>query len=414
MKLSSFQRWLPAIAVSLLLISSCTKTEDPPRKVGEEIPYTAPTKTLEQLLDSLPDCTLYKAMYKRSGLKPYIDSINGINTGTPFTLFVPTDKALSAAGYTMDGINAAAPTILDSVVLYLSLSGNFRTDPHVPAGTTTLTLMQPDPNLVRTTIPTVFTAWQPYVYLLTPDFQNNALWLNGKKVSNTTAPLPAINGCLYRIDSLVQKPFYEMYQAVTMDTTLSYYLAALRINDSLYQEKGILGSAGYNIQYNDTAGLMLVPGDAGQALFGVLLAPTNNAFRKAGFQSVEDIRTYVNNSALASSSGNTQMLTNLDSILSYHQLLYGYFNSVVGAWVGQGSAYIYTRDMLNNPYMAQTWYKTSNISMNNVFFQDAGGRIAVHRIDAPAGRAAVITSNADFPTLNGVLHHVDDLLLPNP
>ncbi|MBN9383732.1 MAG: hypothetical protein J0H74_23445 [Chitinophagaceae bacterium] len=414
MNVYSFQKWLPAIIVSLLLISSCTKTEDPPRKVGEELPYPAPAKTLGQLLDSLPDCTMYNAMYKRSGLKPYIDSANGKNPNTPFTLFVPTDKALSAAGYTMDIINAAAPTILDSVVRYLALSGNYRTDPHVPSGTTIFTLMQPDPNLVRTTMPTVFSAYQPYVYLLTPDFQDNALWLNGKKVSSTTTPLSAINGCLYRIDSLVQKPFYEMYQLINTDTTLSYYIAALRINDSLYQAKGIIGSMYSNIQYNDTLGLMLAPADAGQAMFEVLLAPTNNAFRKAGFQSIDDIRTYINNSALASSPGGTQMLTNLDSVLSFHQLLYGYYSTF--GWIGQGAAYIYTCDMLNNPYMAQLWVTgvTPRVSLNNVFFQDAGGRIAVRRIDAPTGRAAVITSNSDIPTLNGVLHHVDDLLLPNP
>ncbi|MFL9484304.1 fasciclin domain-containing protein [Chitinophagaceae bacterium LWZ2-11] len=412
MNIFSSLKWL---AVCSLLAVACKKTEDPPQKIGQSLPYAGPTKTLEQLLDSLPDCTLYDAMYKRSSLKRYIDSINTRKASTPFTLFVPNDKALTAAGYSIASINATSPTLLDSVVRYLALTGNYQTNTS-PSGVTITTLMVPDAKLVRTTVPTVFTTSQPYLYLITPDFKADALWLNGKKVSSTATPIAAVNGSLYRIDSLVQKPYYELYQAVNTDTSLTYYMAALRISDSLYKARGILGTPSSNTQYNDTLSMMLAPSAAGLYLSDVLLAPTNDAFRRAGYMSVSDIRTYINKSSIAV-PGASGMYTNMDSVLNFHQLVYGAYVSSLFAAVAKGYAYTYTCDMLSNPYIAQAWFvtATTRTSINNVFFKDAGGgHIGVQRIDAPGGRQAVIMNNSDIITLNGVIHHVDNLLLPTP
>jgi uncharacterized surface protein with fasciclin (FAS1) repeats len=297
----------------------------------------------------------------------------------------------------------------------LALNGNYQ--PTIAAaGITVSTLMFSDAKLVRTTKPTVFTTAQPYLYLITPAFKSNGLWLNGIKASNSITPIATVNGSLYRIDTLIQKPYYELYQAVTADTSLTYYMAALRISDSLYNAKGILGTSTSNTLYNDTLGMMLAPSAAGLYLSDDLLAPTNNAFRKAGFMSVIDIRNYINKSALAV-PGSAATVTNMDSILNYHQLIYGAINMTYFAAIAKGYTYIYTCDMLTSPYIAQAWYLagSTRTSINNVVFKDAGGgNIAVQRIDAPNGRSVTILSNSDIITLNGVLHHVDNLLLPTP
>lgn len=399
-----------------LLAGSCTKTEDPPRRIGQELPYNGATKTLVQLLDSMPDATLYKAMYQRSDLPHYMDSLNNGNPTLPYTLFVPTDKALTAAGYTKDVIASTPVAQLDTLVRYLALSGNYSVAPGVTAGTTCYPLMDEDPNMIRS-IPD-----QPvnYSYVLGVGFEGNTLFLNGSKASSQASPVAAVNGSIYRIDTLIQKPFYEMYQVVSSDTSLSLFLAGMRLNDSIYQERSILGFPGYYVNYNDTAGLQLASANrSGGAPFSIVLAPTNDAFRKAGLGSVDAIRAFVNQSVVASPDYNyTYLQTNLDSIFQYHLL---YFNGIIGLGYNSYTAagtYVYTYDMLQNPALVQRVYtipySTDTYYLNYVTFGNKGGQVVVHRADNPSARAATIVAPSDVTTLNGVLHRVDNLLLPTP
>ncbi|MFY0255218.1 fasciclin domain-containing protein [Chitinophaga sp. 30R24] len=399
MKLSAYINSL----MLLVLMVACTKTEEPPKPIGKPFPYTGDaTKSLTALLDAIPEATIYKAAFNRSGIQRYMDSISGGVKQAPYTLFVPTDKALLAAGYTADMPFAMA----DSLVRYLALPGNFPVNMGtMPNGTSFYPLMYPDPQL-RRTMPTVYTKSWPYFYCITVGFSGNSLLLNGKVVKVNAKAIAATNGTIFMIDSLVTKPQDEMYEVLTRDTAFSFYMAALRRSNDLYKQKGILGDI-YNITFNDTSMLMLGPSTytPGSQSFAVLFVPVNDAFRKAGFHSIDDINAYIGKSVLASSGNGTQLLTNMDSVLANHRLLYAF------GGVNTGCSYLYTSDLLTSPYSARD--NGSSIG-GAIIFQHSGSTITLHRQDALLGRGATIIGQSDITTLNGVVHRVDNLLLTTP
>ena len=402
-----------------LLTGACKKVEEPPTKIGQQLPFGGPTKTLAQVLDSIPDAGLYKAMYHRSDIQHYMDSLANGSQDVPYTLFVPTDKALTAAGYTADVIAAAPEAQLDTLVRYLTLPGNYIA-PGITTGLTCYPLMYPDPTMQRSGPYPPFSDYLPYYYILAVTFDMNTLILNGSTVSSQGAPVPAINGSIYRIDTLIQKPAYEMYEIVSSDTTLSLFLAGMRLNDSIYQDKGILGGPGYITNYCDTGGLQFsISGyrGAGANPFAVVLAPTNAAFRKAGLGSVEAIRDFVSQSVIAGPDYDYSYIqTNLDSIFQYHLF---YFNQALAVTspstfeiYSSFGNYVYTSDMANNPTLVQRPFMGSDglpHPFNNVVFENKGGQIVVHRADKPSSAANIIAPS-NVTALNGVLHRVDNLL----
>ena len=417
------KNWIAVMGLCLLTAAACRKTEDPPIKVGGQLPYKdSLTKSLTQVLDSLPESSLYKAILKRSDLQHYMDSLANGSVNVPYTLLVPTDKALTAAGYTMDAIQAAPVEKLDTLIRYLSLPGSLNPNTWLQTGLNLNPLMYPDFTLSGSAGGFPFGGFA-YYYTINVSFASGALWLNGHKVSGQALPIAATDGTIFRIDTLVQKPVGEVYQLLNADTSYSYYMAAMRINDSLYTAQGIIGAPYFNVCYCDTCSLQFSNPDntgAGINPFAVVLAPTNDAFRKAGFQTIGDISQYVNNSALASAPYGTFMLTNMDSVLQNHQFLYGflitldlfsgYFYTITNG------NYVYTNDMLNDPTIVQ--YSiipagiTTKFHLNNVVFRNEGGRPVAYRIDNPAGPGAALTDPDNITALNGVIHRVDHLLMP--
>ena len=409
---------LGACSLLWVTISSCAKKEEPPRTVGSELPYTNNvTRSLSQLVDSIPQASVYAAAFHRSSLQAYMDSLSLGTINAPYTLLVPTNDAMKAAGYTLDQVNALPSPMIDTLVRYLSLPGL------LPGGSSAITggitgsvayapMMYPDPALQRTIVPSPFSAYNPYNYLLSVAFRDSTMFLNGWKASGHATPVAATNGSVYLIDTLIQKPEFELCQLIAADTSLSFYLAALRKNNEIYQRQGMLTDT-YDPMHNDTAALTAV------AVLGIpqpkvapttiVFAPDNNAFRKAGFSSIAAISDFIEQSAAATGDYYNLLLTNMDSILVQHRVLYGY--AINYTPYNQGLNAFYTVDMRYNPYV-QT---QNNADLGGaIFFQISNGNIIVHRQDAPNGRGAQVTAGSDITAVNGVLHKVDNLLLTTP
>lgn len=391
----------------LITAVSCTKTEEPPKPVGTELPYTnTVTRKLAALLDSIPEASIYRAAFKRTTIQRYMDSVNAINPNTPYTLFVPVNKAWEAAGYTMDKVNAMPAAVLDTLVRYITVVGGVSARADGLLGETNYYPLTYREMLTRTQVPNPFNFYFQYYYRLCVGQSAGVLRLNGKEVSHK-AGIPAVNGTLFLIDSLVTKPFYESYQVLAADTSFSFYMAALKKSNALYQKKGILGSFTNEVQFNDTCALTLMRGDltAGLDPAAIVFAPDNNAFRKAGFNSIADINTYIDHSALAAAPSFTRMLTNMDSILVNHRLLINIQR------INSGYAYLYTAGLRSNAYATSL---NNSTALGAITYRQENGQIVLHRQDAPQGRGAVVTGPSDITTLTGVIHRVDNLLLPTP
>ncbi len=390
------------LALLLMLAAACSKTEEPPRPVGNKLPYTGVTKSLSQLLDSIPEASIYRTALGRTQIQQYMDSLAANSSNAPYTLFVPTNKAFQAAGYTADNINTAPVAVLDSLIRYLIIPGG------VAAGVTDMSgentyypLMYPDRDITRSQVPSPFQAAYNayYYYRLIVGLSKGTLRLNGLPVSKAPA-IPATNGALFLIDTLIVKPFYESYQVLSSDTSFSFYMAALKKSNTVYSENGTLGV------FNDTSALVLAIGaygESGRDPFAIVFAPENNAFRKAGFNSIDDINKYIDGSAAASGSWGA---TNMDSILVNH-ILYSWYNFNTNP----GWSYLYSFDLRYGLYKINL---SNSPAPGALFVQVNNGQVILHRQDAPSGRGAAIIGPSDITTLTGVIHRVDNLLLPTP
>lgn len=392
----------------LAFAAACSKTEEPPKPVGDKIPYhNTTTRKLAALLDSIPEASVYRAALGRTQVQHYMDSLAAGNSNAYYTLFVPTNKAWAAAGYTMNNINTVPVAELDTIIRYLAVPGG------LPAGATDLfgettcyPLMDPDRDITRSQVPSPFQLWGGvyYYYRLIVGMTKGTLRLNGLPVGHTPG-IPATNGVIFMIDSLVTKPFYESYQVLNADTSFSFYMAALKKSNDLYLQKGLLGPE--VVEYNDTISLVLKVGGfvPGNDPFSITFAPDNNAFRKAGFNSIAAINQYIDQSAIVAADPYTPMLTNMDSILAYHRIVSRYGD------VNENYGYLYSIDLLNHFYNVDL----SNAPITGALqVQSGNGKITVHRQDAPSGRGATIMPASDITTLTGVIHRVDNLLLPTP
>lgn len=400
------------ICTTFTCFVSCKKTEEPVKPIGQELPYIVKSpKKLDAIVDSIPEASLFRAAFKRSTVQDYRDSLSGGNADAAYTYFIPTDQAFIKAGYTADKISTMTVGELNQLLGYLIIRGYINSTKENPRqGVSYQPLIHPDPTMERTN-PYVFGRGNPYIYVLTVGFSGNALLLNGKKVKENSAGIQASNGAVFMIDSIIKKPEDEMYQLLQADTSLTFYMAALQKSNDVYNQKGIAGYTYYNIRFNDYDWLLLnnnvFTGGKGALPFVVVFAPVNSAFRKAGFRSISDVEAYIDKSELATTTDYKEILTNMDSILVNHRFLSGFTGTMNP--INTGWSYLYTPDLLS--------LKTISNGENGgamIFTDSGGGKVTMHRQDFPDGRGANIIPVSDITTLNGVVHHVDNLLLPTP
>ncbi len=395
------------------LAASCSKNEEPPKTVGQPIPYTQLTnRSLVELIDSIPDLRIYDSIYHHSDLGHYLDSLRAAGAASMFTLFAPTDSAFQRFGIGLSQVASYTPAALDSIVFYLATSG-----PYTSEGLSNLQGYEPVNTLLQvTSIASSYPGepWQPgngynqqnpYSYYLTVGWTNGALLLNGVPVTSSGASaIAATDGVLWMNDTVISKPTQEAYAVIAQDTAYSLYMAACYISDSVYSANYVSFNTIVYTSSPDTVALQMIQGVAPRTYF----IPTNNAFRKAGFFSYNDIDNYIQNSVVVI-SGNfynqyyNVMSTNMDSILLYNQ----------------STGVFYTQDMLSNPSLNIYVEKPSGGGQSgqsaiflNLLFSNQNGQVVLHRQDNPTGQAATIVSPHDITTLNGVVHSVDNLLLP--
>ncbi|MDP4284954.1 MAG: fasciclin domain-containing protein [Bacteroidota bacterium] len=306
----------PIIAGALFILfsfSSCKKNHSNPPPVSGNI--TA-------IVSNTPEFSILKAAVVKAGLTATLSGKG------PFTVFAPNNDAFMASGITLASINSLSADDLKAILLYHTIGASVKAM-DVPAG----------PNAAVATVggDSVF---------LTKNL--NGVFVNGVPV--VKADIIATNGIIHVISRVLMPPPGNIVEVAQSDSTFSYLVAAvLRASQGNTNVAQVLSSNGPF----------------------TVFAPTNNAFRNAGFATINDINN---------ADPNT-----LATILTYHVI----------------SGRIFSSDLSDG---------AQPTTLN-------GGQVTIGLINGATVKGSSNTTlsniiNTNIVATNGVVHVIDQVLLP--
>lgn len=297
----------------LLFGSACKKSSNNP---------STNQQTITTIVSNNANFSLLKTAVVKANLAT---TLNG--TG-PFTVFAPSDTAFSGSGITASVINTLTPSQLNTLLLYHTIPANIPAA-NVPAG--------PNAKVITASGDSVFVTKNA-----------NGVFVNGIPV--TQADIMASNGVIHAIARVLIPPIGNIVQVAQSDTTFSYLVAAV-----LRASQGSV----------NVAAVLSGPGPF------TVFAPTNAAFRAAGFATVNDI----NNADPAT----------LTSILTYHVI----------------AARVFSSDLTQGAQPTTLNSEKLTISLTGGATVKGNGNTVASNIIA-----------ANIMATNGVVHVIDRVLLP--
>lgn len=422
MKLKIFNVLLGLIAI--LFFSACNKdVEQFPDIV---LPGTNPSSGLATALASNANYSLYNAIVIKSGMSATLN-----DSARTMTMFVPSNAAVKQAISLLTSgqvpVNAS-----DAVFLGFINGANFTQETAAGIVAYNLVPQKIDYAAIPTTLPNF-----QYPSFLNPAPQLSALLrlttfpskTNGNFVNNvpvTSAAMNAGNGVMYETGALVAPPRRYLWERISTDPGLSYLKAAIERADS--------GSVAGDPKSSLVAGLQSIganltvfaPSDAAfKATLYVLAFPSVRAYIFGQAKAAGAPDAVANAMADAQAPAQTTALVSSPTVFSNPLL----FSSLTAERVKGVVVYhiLASRAFLNNFPTTQTNYPTL---LNGAVASHPGvglkvtmtGPMAVSATvkGAVNGSAANITANptpepggtSDQHYLNGVIHKIDQVLLP--
>ncbi|RAJ76646.1 fasciclin domain-containing protein [Chitinophaga dinghuensis] len=391
------------------LITACRKTEFQRPPVGGQVPYTdTATSDLTTLLSKSPQQLFYTAWQKS-----HLDSLlKSQGKGIRFTVLAPDDAAMKAAGLTADKIAAAKVADLDSLLLFHVIpenidsaalrgqQGNVRHRSLLKDRTIKEQVTRPGSNVLYT---------EAYTYKLYFGMTTDgSLLINGKN-SGKVAPMYAKNGVIYPITKPLVRPTKTVMDVINTDPRFSILSGIFRAMDSTWEEVTYGFYERKQYQWMQLRIGNVVSSDG-------FFAPTNEAFKKAGFNSVDDLMNLNARSMPYLDEEDWEMHNGLfvtDSLLAYSfwGRMYTPRSSIGG---GAGVSAMFWSNDLNNAMLGTFALSTSGDNAVPLYlmpldFGINGGLVTV-KVKGSSHPAATIVE-ADIPTLQGPFHAVDNLIL---
>jgi hypothetical protein len=427
--MKTYLRYLLNALLLLGMMTGCRKDEFVPPPEGEKVPYVDPNyKSLSETLKASP-YQLFLKLYQRSKM----DSV--LNGRSNHTLLVPGDAAMRGAGYTETSIAAMTTAEADSLVAFFTLRGKYtREELQIKPGNlegVTL-LIKPGINVY----PYYFGDGTPsqradsYYYRHYLVASGDKLLINGLPAGELKNALPASNGYIYPIEKVLPKPVDKTFwEVLANDPRFSMFMEVQQQADELFDtryRKAFEEAVGYDpggfgwvdwrrTNYRSTYDI--VPDYSGwrQMRFNMLFAPTNEAFKLAGFQTVDEVMAWNEKYATPPEfNWDTYDVKpfgfSSDSVLSYHWD-FGR-DSRPSKGIDPTPTVFYAND-LTNEYLA-------NYAINNrpgvattimpfKFGKASDSKPTLQIKDSDAPPATVVET---INTIMGPLHVVNRLLIP--
>ena len=381
---------LPLVVAIALMSISCNK--DVPEPVAKTFPKYSGS-TIGTLISDNANYSILKSALTRAGLLTALQ-----DTDKQYTLFAPDNAAFTASGISQEIVNVLPLEQLTPALLYHVVPQKVMSS-QIPSTFPNLqypSLLNPAPNL------------SSLLRLATFPTTSNGAWVNNIpiKAANTEAS----NGVIHTVAGVIMPPSRFLWDRINTDANLTYLKAAIQRADSgvasnsLSNLEGLMKNIGANFTVfapSDDAFKILLTGAIYQSL--VLQGmPAVTAFPTAQFlastpavfsnpalygalsaQTVKGIVVYHVMTSRAFTNNLPTTLSNYPTVL----------NSVVPSHPG-----LAIQATFGNPLVTAATVKgAANQTASNI--------LITMMVPEPAG-------SSDQHYLNGVLHVIDQVLLP--
>ncbi len=425
------------LVMLMILVAGCRKQEFTLPPEGEKVPYVDTAKrSLKEVLEKSPAKLFYQA-WKRSNIEGLLKSIS--DSKTTFTVLMPSDAAMENAGFTTQKISDMQVKDLDSLMMFYTLKGritaqDLENKPDNYIGASVLTKLGVRVSLTQSTAVNLNDI-VPYYYQQRLQVKDGKTYVNGK-IAGAGKFVAAKDGYVWLLDQMITKPDKTIMEVLKADGNFTLLLAILQYTDDQYAKimKDGLVFTGARVsfikRYNWSA-VRQNPWD--QSLFLVrttALLPKDEAFKNAGFNSLEDLKKFNIKRGLPrvvkDQFGRNIVMGNFatDSLLGYHLDFGARVNSRSALFMSSNPVnFGFNTNEMTNAVMSNYLVSmmTPLIGRDDMpyipyympldFSRDASGRVQVKVKEVPDGTAASIVE-ADIPTLMGPIHVVDHFLTP--
>ena len=381
---------LPLVVAIALMSISCNK--DVPEPVAKTFPKYSGS-TIGTLISDNANYSILKFALTRAGLLTALQ-----DTGKQYTLFAPDNAAFTASGISQEIVNVLPLEQLTAALLYHVVPQKVLSS-QIPSTFPNLqypSLLNPAPNL------------SSLLRLATFPTTSNGAWVNNIPIKAVNAE--ASNGVIHTVATLIMPPSRFLWDRIDTDANLTYLKAAIQRADSgvasnsLSNLEGLMKNIGANFTVfapSDDAFKELLTGAIYQALVAQSMPP-QQAFPTAQFlastpavfsnpdlygalsaQTVKGIVVYHVMTSRAFTNNLPATLSNYPTVL----------NSVIPSHPG-----LAIQATFGNPLVTAATVKgAANETASNI--------LIAMMVPEPAG-------SSDQHYLNGVLHVIDQVLLP--
>lgn len=373
------------------LLASCNKDVEAPTPITPT-PSTT-TQTIADLLND-PSFSILKAAVTKANLTATLSDKTAF-----YTVFAPDDAAFARSGISAAVIAALPVDQVTSIVQY-----------HVVGGQQVLldTIGKRSPNLQ---LPTLLQLAPPSATLppglrmsIFPSKNVGAYWVNN--IPLTSAGIPAANGIVYKTATIVAPPTTFLWNRISTDPNMTYFKAAIQRADSGATAAGSLVAALSNPAANLTA---FIPTDA--AVQQVLVALITKALVAQG---VPLATAQATATALASSPtvfSNPLLYSSLTAqtvkgLVVYHLLGNRVFSVNLPVTATAFPTLLNSAIPTHPGVTIQATFGATGVTAATIkgLFNPSASNILIN----PTPN----TGTSDQHYINGVLHEIDQVLLP--
>ncbi|SHF47230.1 fasciclin domain-containing protein [Pedobacter caeni] len=389
--------------IAAIVLGSCAKKEFMPPAQGEEIPLTpVKTSTMAEIL-ATPDYSVYKILWQKADMDQYLTT----HKTATYTILLLDNNTLNQAGITAANAANLQDTLAKKIIRYHALRNavDFNVVKQTSGSTNQNTFLT---DLIYNR--------GDYLYPLTISYANSGFLIDGQTAELGEQITLTNNNIAIPLKHLLTVPA-DMWGMVSKDPRFTIFLDYLRWRDQRYKEIFFEATGIHLTQANDyILKLKNTEFDPDQPLSQLrvmrytMLMPTNDAFKKLGFNTADDLIAFNKSRTEPKVDPESWSFSGdftVDSLLSYHLLWptgRGYKDGLEQKVLQFQPIYSY---MMTNQFFGPL----NNLPEFNFDFPQGNNSPPKIGIKGSAYPRANFIEK-DIRTMNGPLHVLDAILVP--